>query len=123
MTTREFTKNEWERLFDALSRLSLGSKVDVEIVDPELGVQVAVTDSPLAGIVVDLKGEPRIAIVTGIEPDETAEHTIVGPSRVLLRTAELPFGDTLMIANDQGEQMLVRFRRALELPRPVETHV
>jgi hypothetical protein len=76
----------------------------------------------MAGIVADLKDRKRIAIVTGIEPDELAEHSIQDPSRVLLRTAETPYGDTLMIANDQGEQVLVRFKRPLELPRAVSTH-
>jgi len=114
MKTKEIPKNEWAEFFDGFSRKHEGWLVNVEILGPEIGAQVEVRETPLAGITDEwheVEGN-TIMIMTGAKPEGHMTHSISHPMSVSLEQTDAGADAALAIKSNDGTTTLLRFRAA-----------
>jgi hypothetical protein len=56
MKTRTIPRAQWQKFFDSLSRVYSGSSAALEVLNPDLGAQFEVEETPLTGISYDRTG-------------------------------------------------------------------
>lgn len=117
MATHEIPRAEWISFFDRFSRDHLEDTATLEVTGQELGDQLVVEAEPFRGITADEKDrENRITIMIGA--DESTEHAMLNPTRVLIKDAEGDIGTALEICGDDGTTALLTFEKPV-LPVPI----
>src|SRR5438552_3887481 len=90
MTTYDVPKTEWRSFFDQFSRIHHGQSVEVETIEPHVGVHPKAPSAnargvPLFGITAEPErpgGLPRLNISAGDESGIELGHSITGPNHV-----------------------------------------
>jgi urocanate hydratase len=102
---KEIPRRDWIRFLDEFTREHDGWRVQVEVKDPEAGVQdVEARDLPLQGISADDRGsEHDISIILGDEHNPGLTHIIPGARRLLLRQTEAGNDEALEIVRTATE--------------------
>jgi hypothetical protein len=114
MALRKLNKPEWRPFCDAMSRLLVGKRAEIEVASLSLGDQVEAEWLPLFGIVYDPK-------------DDLVEIALEGVDHMIRKPRELvaDFGDlgleSLAIIDAEDTRQVVRFRDPLMLPAPQPT--
>jgi hypothetical protein len=110
MQTRTITPPQWRPALDSLSRVYQGSSATLEILDPDLGAQFEIEETPLLGISVDPSG---IQLDFETHNGEHLLHRIAHPKSVLIDE------------DDDGQVVAIQFeadddpRNVLRLHSPI----
>ena len=81
MQTRTISPPQWRPVLDSLSRVYQGSSATLEILDPDLGAQFEIEETPLRGISVDASG---IQMDFQTHDGQHLLHRIAHPKSVLI---------------------------------------
>jgi hypothetical protein len=119
MVTQEIAAPKWQTFFDEFSKLHPGTKAQVQVVSPDLGVQEEIKELPFVGISYDDKGSEQgsITLLLGTERDDHAAHRIEHPTHVWLRTGGDGNGDTLAIEAEDNTKTIVQLQAPTALPK------
>lgn len=115
MQTRQIPKTEWPLFLENFSRRHEGWLVKLEILNPEIGAQVAATGLVLEGLTGD-RGDVTgntITIMAGNTPDDHLTHSISHPTEVSLERTDGGADAALSIKSVDGTISLLSFRSAL----------
>ena len=106
--TREIAKDEWRQFFDNSSRHYLGREVKIELIEPDLGVDLVVPKLPLIGITVKgASGDAEIEIIAGDPERGHVRHTISSPQHVWIEQ-EINGGDNAIeIEGADGNAVII----------------
>ncbi len=104
METRAVARERWIEFFDSLSRVYAGSRATLEVLAPDLGAQMEVEETPLAGISYD---------TTGLELHFTTRsghlvHRIASPTRVSIEERDDGLVAAIEIAADGEPETILR---------------
>jgi hypothetical protein len=113
MATREIPRDEWLPFFDSFSREHEGWLSTIEILDAELGAQIAASEQPLAGITADLKASDVISILVGAPSGAHIAHMIRTPTHVHVKETAEGAHEALHIESSSGATTLLRFRASV----------
>jgi len=116
MTTRKIQRDEWPEFFDSFSRQHQAWLVTIEVLDPDIGDQIAARQLPLEGIVVESGNENKtqIEIIVGEKPDSHISHTITSPDRVWLKQSD-EGSDKVIEIESEGGFVLLRIGPAVRM--------
>src|SRR5260370_12590046 len=110
MQARTISPQQWRPVLDSLSRVYQGASATLEILDPDLGAQFEIEETPLRGISVDTSG---IQIDFQTKDGQHLLHRIPHPRGVLIDE------------NDEGQVVALQFeadgdaRTLLRLHSPI----
>ena len=104
METRAVARERWIEFFDSFSRAYAGSVATLEVLDPDLGAQIEVEETPLTGISYD---------TTGLELHFTTRgghlvHRIASPARVSIEEGDNGLVAAIEIAADGEPETILR---------------
>lgn len=120
MSTREVTRNEWTKFFDAFSKQHEGWIASLEILGDQIGAQAEAVELPFEGISVSSEDEPQSLVINlGRTAEDHVSHTIERPRHVWLRQTEEGANDALEIVEEGNQKTLLRFRTPM-LPELVD---
>lgn len=101
---------QWGEFFDQFSINNSGRNISIEIINPELGNEELVKDSPLLAMIYDRPGKgDNLAIEVG-RKEVTYAHNVEAPTSV--STGQNNQGDTIAISitDPTGTQTLVKLQ-------------
>jgi Family of unknown function (DUF5335) len=111
MALRKLNKPEWQPFCDAMSRLLVGKRAEIEVASLSLGGQVEAAWLPLFGIVYDPKNDLVEIALEGVD------HMIRKPRELIADFGSVGL-DSLAITDAEGTRQVVQFRDPLMLPAP-----
>mgnify|MGYP001544760950 CR=1 FL=1 len=115
----QLPKEQWEQFFDDLAGSIVGRRaVDVEVVGPNVGDQIAAHDLSLNGITYDRKDDTLFIYSDG--DGERVNHAISHPREIWVDFAAGSLS-TIVVKEDGGQQQVVTIGEPIALPANVET--
>lgn len=116
MSVEALSKDEWQGFFDYLSRILVGSRVEIHVESLALGDQLEAKWLPLHGIVYDKKNDIVEVALEGID------HMIRHPREISVSVDERTGAIlSLQIIDGDDSQQIIRLREPLMLPPPDES--
>ncbi len=109
MQTREIKRAEWPDFFDEFSRQYTGTPVRVEVLDAEVGAQVAANNLPLVGVSAE-PNDDTIWVAVARGADDHITHSVEQVTHVRLEQTEAGDAQALQIESKGGATTLVRFK-------------
>ena len=104
-------KEVWHPYFDAMSKMLVGKRAEIEVDSLQLGSQVQASWLPLLGIVYDPKSDIVEVALEGLD------HMIHHPREVYVDVNESGLNSVEVIAEDD-ERQIINLRDPLMLPSP-----
>lgn len=105
-------KEVWHPYFDAMSKMLVGKRAEIEVDSLQLGSQIQASWLPLLGIVYDPKSDIVEVVLEGLD------HMIHHPREVYVDVNEAGLTSVEVIAEDD-ERQIINLRDPLMLPPPM----
>jgi hypothetical protein len=116
MSVKALTKDEWQSFFDYLSRILVGSRVEIHVESLTLGDQLEAEWLPLLGMVYDKKNDIVEVALEGLT------HMIHHPREISVSVEERTGAIlSLQIIDGDDSQQIIMLREPLMLPPPDES--
>jgi hypothetical protein len=109
MAVRKLEKSEWRPFFDAMSKILVGKRAEIEIASLDLGDQIEAEWLPLLGIAYDHKDDVLEIALEGLD------HLVPKPQEVYV---DVGVGGllTIEVIDGDGNRQIVLLREPLMLP-------
>ena len=115
MSVESLTKDGWQDFFDYLSRILVGSRVEIHVESLTLGDQLEAEWLPLLGMVYDKKNDIVEVALEGLD------HMIHHPREISVSVDERTGAIlSLQIIDGDDNQQIILLREPLMLPPPDE---
>ena len=108
---KKLEKSIWQPYFDAVSKILLGKRVEIEVAALNLGDQIEAEWLPLLGITYDPKDDLIEVALEGVD------HLIPRPREVWVETEGLDLS-SIEVIDSNGVRQIVMLRDPLMLPAP-----
>ena len=107
----EIERELWKKFLDRLSRDLDGWETRVEILNEEIGAQVASDGLPFHGLTAEEKpdGKVKIEMSVGDRIESHQTHTVENPVRMSVERDKVGPGGLLGIEDADGTKMLIKF--------------
>jgi hypothetical protein len=116
MSVESLTKDGWQDFFDYLSRILVGSRVEIHVESLTLGDQLEAEWLPLLGMVYDKKNDVVEVALEGLD------HMIHHPREISVSVDERTGAIlSLRIIDGDDNQQIILLREPLMLPPPDES--
>jgi hypothetical protein len=108
--SKSIPSEKWGEFFDQFSIDNSGRSISIEIINPELGDQELVKDSPLLAMIYDRPGKgDNLAIEVG-EKEVTYAHNVNSPTSVSIGENAQGESIAISITDPTGTQTLVKLQ-------------
>jgi catechol 2,3-dioxygenase-like lactoylglutathione lyase family enzyme len=123
--TKSVPQERWSEFFDQFSDGNRGRHISIEIINPELGDEELIQNTPLMAMVYDRPGKGNDLIIETGKNEVTYAHTVDSPTEVLTGQSESGRMLAVWISDATGTQTLVQLQpvEPLSLSSPEKTVV
>jgi hypothetical protein len=111
MAVRKLEKAEWTPFFDAISKILVGKRAEIEVASLDIGDQIEAEWVPILGITYDQKDDILEIALDGVD------HLIPTPQEIYVDLGATGLVN-LEVIDSEGERQIVLLREPLMLPAP-----